>query len=555
MKLSNCWIYILSVFLMILFWKILSMAISSPVLPAPEAALVAFAEAFKTSRFWGHFGTSSLRVISAMALSWAIAFPLGIMLGYSPKLNRLISPFIFLTYPIPKIVFLPIILVLFGLGDASKIALLTLIISYQILVATRDGVAAVNKRFIDTIKSLGGERYQIIKQVLIPAALPHCFTSLRISTGTGIAVLFFVESFATSQGLGYYIMDSWGKAAYNQMFVGIIGMSLLGALLYGVFGYLERSLCRWKLLESGQPVSPEDTLSQKSIQIATAVKRYGRMVKFSHTIFAMPFALTALVLAQKQVDITLPLVILIIIAVIGARSAAMGFNRLVDARIDAANPRTAGRAIPEGRLTKKSAVVFIIISSLAFIIAAALISKMCFYLSVPVLLILFFYSFTKRFTAYSHLVLGFAIGMAPLGVWVAVTGTLSWEIAILSVALLTYIAGFDILYACQDVEFDKKHGIFSMPANFGIRFALHISSLLHMITFLSLLSLYLIFDMGVVYFVFIIIIGILFLIEHRLVDPHDLSQINVAFSHVNSAISVILFLGVFLDEIVSKGIF
>ncbi|MDY6893415.1 MAG: ABC transporter permease subunit, partial [Chloroflexota bacterium] len=351
MKLSNRSIYLISALAILLLWKVLAVLLSSPVLPPPEVALQTFAESLKTREFWGHLGASSFRVITAMALSWAIAFPLGILLGYDPRFDKLFSPFVFLTYPIPKIVFLPIILVLLGLGDPSKIVLITLIIFYQILIATRDGVVAINKKYIDSIKSLGGGRYQIVRHVLIPAALPHCFTALRIGTGTSIAVLFFVESFATTRGLGYYIMDSWGRASYDQMFVGIIGMSLLGALLYGFFGYLERSLCTWKLLESGQPVLEKASLGQKGKAVAQRIRVFGSMIKFSHTLFAMPFALAAVVLAQKEVPITVELVILIIVALVGARSAAMGFNRLVDARIDAMNPRTAERAIPQGLLT------------------------------------------------------------------------------------------------------------------------------------------------------------------------------------------------------------
>ena len=152
----------------------------------------------------------------------------------------------------------------------------------------------------------------------------------------------------------------------------------------------------------------------------------------------------------------------------------------------------------------------------------------------------------------SHLFLGLAIGLAPLGAWVAITGTLSWEIAILSLALLTYIAGFDILYACQDVEFDREQRLFSMPARVGVRPALHISTFLHLISFLSLLSIYLIFDMGIVYFVSVIIIGILFILEHRLVTPHDFSRVDIAFFHVNSIIAIVLFLAVFLDVVVGR---
>ena len=347
-------------------------------------------------------------------------------------------------------------------------------------------------------------------------------------------------------------MDSWGRASYDQMFVGIIGMSLLGALLYGFFGYMERALCAWKLLESGHPIAGESALGQRSRKVADRVRVFGVMIKFSHTVFALPFALAAVILAQREASITPLLVGLIVIAFVGARSAAMGFNRLVDAQIDARNPRTADRAIPTGLLTPKITLFFVLVACAVFIVAAGFISRLCLYLAVPVLLILFLYSYTKRFSAFSHLFLGFSIGLAPLGAWIAITGTFSWEIILLSVALMTYIAGFDILYACQDIESDREQGLFSIPARMGIRPAMHISTLLHILSFLLLLSLYLAFDMGPVYFLFVVIIGVLFIIEHRLVFPEDISRINVAFFHVNSVVSIVLFLGILLDEVVRR---
>ncbi|MDY6912267.1 MAG: UbiA-like polyprenyltransferase, partial [Chloroflexota bacterium] len=311
-----------------------------------------------------------------------------------------------------------------------------------------------------------------------------------------------------------------------------------------------RSMCAWKLLESGQPAAGKSQSGQRNRNVAERVKVFGVMIKFSHTVFALPFALAAVILAQREAAITPLLVGLIIIAFIGARSAAMGFNRLVDAQIDARNPRTADRAIPTGLLTPNTTLLFVLVSCAVFIIAAGFISRLCLYLAVPVLFILFFYSYTKRFSAFSHLFLGFSIGLAPLGAWIAITGSFSWGIILLSVALMTYIAGFDILYACQDVESDWEQGLFSIPARMGIRPAMHISTLLHVLSFLFLLSLYLVFDMGPVYFIFVVIIGILFIIEHRLIAPDDISRIDVAFFHVNSVVSIVLFLGILLDEVV-----
>jgi len=183
-----------------------------------------------------------------------------------------------------------------------------------------------------------------------------------------------------------------------------------------------------------------------------------------------------------------------------------------------------------------------------------MISRLCFILSFPVLMILFFYSYTKRFTSYSHLYLGFSISLAPIGAWIAVTGGFDLSIVCLSFALLTYIAGFDILYACQDLVFDKKAGLFSIPARWGAQKAFHISSILHIGAFVSLFLLYLTFDLGIIYLISLILIGFLLVIEHKLVHPFDLTNIQTAFFHVNAAISVILFLGILGDEIFRRWI-
>ncbi len=202
---------------------------------------------------------------------------------------------------------------------------------------------------------------------------------------------------------------------------------------------------------------------------------YGRMIKFSHTIFALPFALSAIVMAWRDQPSSYPVLLWILLAMVFARSAAMGFNRIVDAAIDAKNTRTVIREIPAGLLSKKEAVLFVVISSVLFVFSAAMLSSLCFYLSFPVLFFLMFYSYTKRFTKYCHLYLGFAISLAPIGAWVAVTGAFSWSVFFLSLGLMTYIAGFDILYACQDIEFDKKEGLHSLPSLLGPQKAMTIS--------------------------------------------------------------------------------
>jgi len=272
---------------------------------------------------------------------------------------------------------------------------------------------------------------------------------------------------------------------------------------------------------------------------------YSRMIKFSHTIFALPFALSAIVLVQREKPLDFTTVFWIIVAMVGARSAAMGFNRIADAALDAKNPRTALREIPRGVISKGEAGFFTAASALIFIAASAMLSPLCFYLSFPVLGCLFAYSYMKRATWLAHLFLGFTIGLAPMGVWVAVTGGISGMIAVLSLALMTYIAGFDILYACQDLEFDRSMGLHSIPARFGAEKAMRVSTVLHAISVLCLAGLYWLFPLSPVYLLFVGVITVLFFVEHRLVNPHDLSRIDMAFFHVNSLISILVLAAVF----------
>lgn len=281
---------------------------------------------------------------------------------------------------------------------------------------------------------------------------------------------------------------------------------------------------------------------------------YGRMIKFSHTVFALPFAMSAVVLALRQHPMSLADILWIFLAMVAARSAAMGFNRIADAAIDARNPRTSGREIPAGRLSKRAAVCFTLLFAGLFILAAAMLGRLCLYLSLPVLALLFFYSYTKRFTSLCHLYLGFAISLAPLGAWIAVTKTFAWPALFLPLALMTYIAGFDILYACQDADFDAREGLFSIPVQFGVKRALFIAALLHLISFGFFFMIYIVFHMNVIFLVTVAIIGLLLIIEHRMVKPDDLRHINIAFFHINSIISIILFAGVLADELVTRWI-
>lgn len=242
--------YGLAVLALVLLWKLTALAVGGVILPHPEEALRVFFFATTTQLFWEHFGVSTYRAVSAMVLAWGSAFPLGLVLGSVKRVDDIVAPFIFLTYPVPKIVLLPIFLLLLGLGDASKIAMIALILGYQILVTTRDGVRSIHPKYFDSVRSLGGSRWDVLREVLLPAALPHGFTSLRLGTGVSVAVLFFVESFATTRGLGYMIMDAWGAMDYLTMFTGIIGMSLLGAALYEIANLMERKACKWMFLRS-----------------------------------------------------------------------------------------------------------------------------------------------------------------------------------------------------------------------------------------------------------------------------------------------------------------
>jgi len=274
------------------------------------------------------------------------------------------------------------------------------------------------------------------------------------------------------------------------------------------------------------------------------VHTYGRLIKFSHTVFALPFALAAILLANRYYPVSLRSFVLIMVAMASARSAAMGFNRFADYRYDRLNPRTAHRPHVTGHVDLLSVLVLICLSAAVFIISAALLGRLCLIMSVPVLVVLFLYSFTKRFTSLCHLILGFGIGLAPAGAWVAVSGKLEWKILLLSFALMTYIAGFDILYSCQDIEFDRDHNLFSMPACWGAGKALLFSTGLHALTLVSLFLVYFAFDLGHIYLLFLLIISILVFTEHRLVRPDCLDKVNIAFFHVNSAISILLFLGI-----------
>ena len=274
------------------------------------------------------------------------------------------------------------------------------------------------------------------------------------------------------------------------------------------------------------------------------------MIKFEHTIFALPFAFIGALLAGRGLP-TGWQILWIVLAMVGARSAAMTFNRIVDLQFDKANPRTQARALAAGTLSMPFAVVFTVVMSGIFFFAAAQLNPICFYLSFPTLAILFFYSYTKRFTALSHLFLGLAIGLAPLAAWLAIRGTFAWPPVLLSAAVMFWVAGFDVIYALQDEEFDRRKGLFSLPSRVGIGPALILSTVFHAATIALLLATAMWTQLGgIAYAGIAIVAGILFW-EHRIVKPGDLSRVNVAFFSLNGYVSILLLI-TFATDILLK---
>ena len=272
------------------------------------------------------------------------------------------------------------------------------------------------------------------------------------------------------------------------------------------------------------------------------LRRTLDMIKFEHSIFAMPFALTGALLAWRSLNFNVETPALkflyIVLAMIGARSAAMTFNRILDARIDAKNPRTAMRHIPSGQLSQRFAWGFLIASSAVFFLASALLNPLCLMLSPVALAIVLFYSYTKRFTSFAHLVLGLSLGIAPSAAWIAVTGTLNWPIGFLSLAVMLWTAGFDIIYACQDTEFDRREGLFSIPARLGIPTALNLSRLFHVFTLISLTALSQSLSLSPWP---VLPVAALLIYEHSLVKANDLSKVDMAFFTVNGFIGMTYF--------------
>jgi len=279
------------------------------------------------------------------------------------------------------------------------------------------------------------------------------------------------------------------------------------------------------------------------------VKIILEMIKFEHTIFALPFAFTGALLAARGVP-ALRTLLWITVAMFGARSAAMGFNRWADRKFDAANPRTNSRALPLRLVSPGQVILFTVASSVLLVLAAYMLNPLAFYLSPVALSIVFFYSYTKRFSYLSHLFLGLAISGAPLGAWIAVAGRLDAPAIVLGLAVVFWLMGFDTLYALQDMEFDRKAGLYSIPQRFGIRRSLWISRAAHMITMASLFYLGSLLSLGWLYYTGVVISLILIIYEHALVRENDLSKLNFAFFNMNGYISMTIFIFTLLDMVV-----
>jgi 4-hydroxybenzoate polyprenyltransferase len=295
----------------------------------------------------------------------------------------------------------------------------------------------------------------------------------------------------------------------------------------------------------------------KSENRKAKISDYAQLVRFSHTVFALPFAMASMALAWPRHPVTLRGLIWIVVAMVGARTAAMGFNRLVDRKFDALNPRTSQWELPQGKVKLREAMGLTITAAALFVFAAYELNWVCLILSPVALAIVFFYSLTKRFTWTSHLFLGLALSIAPIGAWLAVIdgpielGELTIPLY-LGLAVIFWLAGFDIIYSLQDREFDRAHGLYSIPVRFGVSGALRLSSLFHLGTIAFLAMVGVAANTGWLYWIgFVAVAGVL-VWEHRIVTPRDLSRINRAFFDFNAYISVGYFLATLADMIIAS---
>ncbi|WP_028589082.1 UbiA-like polyprenyltransferase [Paenibacillus massiliensis] len=285
------------------------------------------------------------------------------------------------------------------------------------------------------------------------------------------------------------------------------------------------------------------------------VKIFSEMIKIEHTVFALPFAFMGAILGSFVVSNQLPTwaqIGWILLAMFGARSAAFGFNRMIDRFIDAKNPRTAGRAIPAGLLKSSEVLIFTLICLALLLWASYQLSPLAFKLFPIALFMLVFYSYTKRFTWLCHVVLGLTIGLAPLGGWVAVTGQVDWAAFVFYLTIACWTAGFDIIYACQDIEFDQREGVYSIPARFGVARSLHIARAFHIVTAIGFVVLFFAANLSWWYLAGMILSYIILFYEHYIVTPKDLSRLQTAFFTMNGALSIVVFVFTFLDLVVRQ---
>ena len=296
-----------------------------------------------------------------------------------------------------------------------------------------------------------------------------------------------------------------------------------------------------RLAGQAQNVGIENRLFPMS---KSQVRTVLEMIKVEHSVFALPFALVGALLAAREQG-GLPSwgqILWIVIAMVGARSAAMTMNRIADVEFDRRNPRTASRALPAGELSFQFAWMFAIVSAVVLVVAAWRLNPLALKLSPVALAILFFYSYTKRFTSWSHFVLGFCLGISPAAAWIAIRGSLDWRMLILCAAVTLWVGGFDVLYACQDVEFDKSAGLFSIPKKIGIPRALEVARAMHVVMILLLGCLAWSFHLAWPAWTGIVVVAALLAYEHSLVKPDDLSKMNAAFFTVNGYISLLFLL-------------
>jgi 4-hydroxybenzoate polyprenyltransferase len=275
------------------------------------------------------------------------------------------------------------------------------------------------------------------------------------------------------------------------------------------------------------------------------------MIKFEHTVFALPFALMAAAVAAGGIP-QARVLLWILVAMVGARSSAMAFNRLVDVEFDRRNPRTATRALAAGSLSAGQVWIFVLVSTALFLVASWQLNPLALALSPVALAVIWGYSYTKRFTSFCHVVLGLAIGIAPPGAWIAVRGQLDWAAVLLSAAVMLWVGGFDVIYACQDADFDRQEGLRSLPARLGIAGALQVSRVMHAVTIALLLLLPQLTPLGVLYYAGVAVVAALLIYEQSLVKPGDLSRVNAAFFTVNGFVSIGLFLFTLADVLLTR---